>query len=322
VLIYTVKLPKGRPILENTRLEFVNLDNVLSAAKRERAHRISGYVSIIYPDAEELIFLQQGEPFNAARISQQERKIIPISEVIERAKKATSGILSEYATDEILLNLIISSITLQPIKANVDISRLQPKVFMDKLRTTKFNGFIWVKSGIEESFIYFNEGEAASCYVAGSAKILKGNEIINFLMKKTTTTISIFDRIEESTVTQTTPAQVDMFCKIFSALLKGYAHPIGPALVLKTVMIAKSTAQKEFPFLEQFKIGSDLTMSGMAVTEPNDFTQGMARWFDLIYESFSTFLGKESEVIAKKVVKDYRFALKSLNFFDYTKIKV
>ncbi len=317
-----MKFPKGRPILENTRLEFVNLDNVLSAAKRERAHRISGYVSIIYPDSEEIIFLQQGEPFNAARISQQGRKIIPISEVIERAKNATSGILSEYATDEMLLNLIISSITLQPIKSNVEIARLQPKVFMDKLRTTNFNGFLWVKSGVEESFIHFNDGEAANCYVAGSDQKLKGNDIINFLLKKPNATISIFDHIEEATITQATPAQVDMFCKIFAALLKGYAHPIGPALVLKTVMIAKSTAQKEFPFLVQFKIGSDLTISGMAVADPKVFTQGMARWFDLIYESFTTFLGKESEEIAKKVVKDYRFALKTLNFFNYTRIKL
>jgi hypothetical protein len=317
-----MKFPRGRPILENTRLEFVNLDNVLSASKRERAHKISGYVSIIYPDAQELIFLQQGEPFNAARISQQERAIIPISEVIEKAKKATSGILSEYATDEALLNLIISSITLQPIKANVDIAKLQPKIVLDKLKTTKFNGFIWVKSGIEESFIHFEEGEAVCCYVAGTDQKLKGNDIINFLMKRPDTKISIFDRIEQSTVTQATPAQVDMFCKIFSALLKGYAHPIGPALVLKTVMLAKSTAQKEFPFLEQFKIGSDLTISGVMVTKPEIFTQGMARWFDLIYESFSTFLGKESEEIAKKVVKDYRFALKTLNFFNYTKLKI
>lgn len=316
-----MKLPKGRSLLENTRLEFINLDNVLSAPKRKRAHRISGYISIIYPDVVELIFLRQGEPFNAARISRKERKIVSISEVVEKAKNATSGILSEYATDEILINLIISSIVLQPIKANVDFARLQPKIFIDKLKTTEFSGFIWVKSGIEESFIHFNEGNVTNCYVAGSAKKLKDNEIINFLMKPEIK-ISIFDHIEETTITQATPAQVDMFCKIFSSLLKSYAHPIGEALVLKTIIISKSTVQKEFPFIEQFKVGSDLKVVGRAVVEPKVFAQGMARWFDLIQESFSTFLGKESEVIAKKVLNDYRFALKSLNFFDYTKLKI
>jgi hypothetical protein len=193
-----MKFPRGRALLENTRLEFINLDNVLSAAKRERAHRISGYISIIYPDAIELIFLKQGEPFNAARITQKERKIVPISEVVEKAEKATSGILSEYATDEILINLIISTILLDPIKANVDFSRLQPKIFIDKLKTTKFNGFIWAQLGIEESFIHFEEGAIKNCYIAGYAKRLTGGKIIDFLMQPKFK-ISIFDHIEDTT---------------------------------------------------------------------------------------------------------------------------
>lgn len=317
-----MKFPKGRPLLENTRLEFINLDNVLSAAKRERAHRISGYIAIIYPESVEYIFLKQGEPFNAAFTSQKQRKIIPISEVVEKAKKATSGILSEYATDELLVNLIISTFVLEPLKANVDFSRLQPKIFIDKMKSTKFSGFIWVRSGFEESFIHFTEGALTGCYVSGSNKKLEdANEIVNFLMKPKIK-VSIFDHIEESTITQATPAQVDMFCKIFSTLLTKYARPIGEALVLKTFNIAKETVQKEFPFIEKFTIGKDMKITGKVVIEPQIFAQGMARWFDLIYESFSTFLGKESEVIAKKVLNDYRFALKSLKFFDYSKIKL
>jgi hypothetical protein len=316
-----MKFPKGRVILENTRLEFINLDNVLSASKRERAHRISGYISIIYPDMIELIFLKQGEPFNAARISRNERKIVPISEVVEKAANATSGILSEYATDELLVNLIISSILIDPIKDNVDLTRLQPKVFIDKLISTKFSGFIWIRSGVDESFIHFDEGTITACYVAGSAKKIEGNDIITFLVKPNLK-VSIFDHIEDATITQATPAQVEMFCKIFTALLKNYSKPIGESLVLKTFMMSKSTVQKEFPFINDFKVEADLKIMGKVVVEPQLFAQGMARWFDIIHESFATFLGKESEVIAKKVLNDYRFALKSLRFFDYSKIRI
>ena len=87
-------------------------------------------------------------------------------------------------------------------------------------------------------------------------------------------------------------------------------------------MSARSTAQKEFPFIENFKINLELEVSGKVVVEPLSFAQGMARWFDIIYESFATFLGKESAVIAKKALNDYRFALKTLKFFDYTKLKI
>ncbi len=317
-----MKLPKGRPILENTRLEFINLDNVLTASKRERAHRISGYISIIYPESEELIFLRQGEPFNAARLSLKERSIIPIAEVIEKAKKATSGILSEYATDEILLNMIITSITNQPIKVGLDLKRLQPKILIDKLKSTKFDGFIWIKSGIEESFIAFKQGELIGLYAAGSAEKVQEENLITNYLTKPNSTISIFDTIEVNIPLQATPAQVEMFCKILSALMKSYSKPLGNTMVLKTLVMARATAQKEYPFISEFQIDANFNISAKLVIEPKMLARGMARWLDLIFESFSTILGKESENIAKKILNDYRFALMSLNFFDYTKIKI
>jgi hypothetical protein len=321
MIILHMKFPRGKPILENTRLEFINIDKLLSASKRERAHRISGYISILYHDMVELILLKEGEPFNAIRISPNVREIVPINEVVEKAKRSNHGILAEYAVDETLLNLIISSVILKPMKADIDLSRVQPKIFLDKLKTTKFNGFIVAKSGIGESFICFNNGDIAGCYVTGSTKQLTGDAILTFL-NTPKLTITVFDHVEEVAAKQATPAQFDMFRKIFSSLLQGYAHPLGQTLVLKTVMMAKATVQKEFPFIEQCKIGSDLTITGNFAVDPKILAQGMARWFDLIVESFSTLLGKESEVIAKKVVHDYRFALKSVEFFEYSKLKV
>jgi hypothetical protein len=316
-----MRLPRGRPIIENTRLEFINLANVLTAAKRERAHRISGYIAITYHDILELIFLNQGEAFNAARITQDKREIVPIGEVVEKARKSVMGTLSEYATDEILLKLIISSIVLKPIKSQIDLTRIQPRIFIEKLKNTKFNGFIWLQLGRDESFVYFENGAIPACYIAGRADQALEQEIYPILTK-TETRVAVFDRVEKAIAEQATPAQVEMFCKIFTALLKGYAHPLGQSLVLRTALSSKTTAQKEFPFIEKFGIESDLSFHGEAVVEPKVFSQGMAKMFDLIYESFSTFLGKESEVIAKKVLTDYRYALKSIQFFDFTKLKI
>jgi len=248
-----MRFPRGRSIIENTRLEFINLDNVLSASKRERVHRISGYIAITYHDAVELIFLNQGEPFNAARIGKETREIIPISEIVEKAKKATTGTLSEYATDEMLLKVIISSVTLKPLKTQVDLSRIQPKIFVEKLKKSKFNGFIWMRLGLDESFVCFENGVIPACYIAGRAEKALEDEIYTILMKPETN-VAIFDRIEKVIAEQATPAQVEMFCKIFTALLKGYAHPLGQSLVLRTAMLSKSTAQKEFPFVEKFRI--------------------------------------------------------------------
>ncbi len=316
-----MRFPLGRPIIENTRLEFINLNNVLTASKRERAHRIVGYIAIYYHDISELIFLNQGEPFNAVRISPDRREIVPISEIVEKAKKAVSGTLSEYATDETLLRLMISSVTLQPLRSVVDLTRIQPRIFIDKLKNGRFNGFILVRSGLDESYMYFEKGVVPGCYIAGRPDRELEEEIYPILARSETR-VSIFDRMGRSIDEQATPAQVEMFCKIFTSLLKAYANPLGQALVLRTALASKETAQKEFPFIGKFEIDPELSLRGEVVVEPKPFAQGMARMFDLIYDSFSTFLGKESELIARKILTDYRFALKTMHFFDFTKIRI
>jgi hypothetical protein len=39
-----MRLPKGRPVLQNAKLEYVHFDNILADSKKERASKISGYL--------------------------------------------------------------------------------------------------------------------------------------------------------------------------------------------------------------------------------------------------------------------------------------
>ncbi|HAV92891.1 TPA: hypothetical protein DCW38_06905, partial [candidate division WOR-3 bacterium] len=68
-----MRFPRGRAILENTNIDFINFDNIMNAGKRERSHKIHGYISIIYPQEVDFIFLSLGEPINAARFRSAER---------------------------------------------------------------------------------------------------------------------------------------------------------------------------------------------------------------------------------------------------------
>ncbi len=318
----SMKLPKGRAILDNARLEFINFENILHAGKRERAHKVLGYISIIYPETVELIFLKQGEPFNAARIGRHNREIVPIKDVVEKAKKATTGIISYYATDPILLAMIISSIASKPVKENVDSSKIQPKILVEKLKQSKFNGFLWIRHNLDESFIKFEEGSFAACYFSGASEKEEDENAIWSYLNNSDIKISVFDKIEAAVASQATPSQVEMFLKVFTELHKNFGKTLGVALVLRTSMIARETTKKEFPFLDNFKIGSDLSVTGDVVIDPEALVKGFARWFDLIFESFSTFLGKEATNIIQDALKDYRFALKASKFFNYTKWKI
>ncbi len=317
-----MKLPKGKAILDNAQLQFINFDNLLHAGKRERAHRISGYISIIYPDSIDLIFLNQGEPFNAARVKQNERSLISIKEVVEKAKKADTGIISSYAVDIQLLEMIIASISQKPVKVDIDLTKIQPKILFSRLKQSGFNGFLWVRDKLEESFIKFENGKVIGCYLSGQTHCEEDESKIIKFLSKPDLKIAVFDKTQITSIAQATPSQLEMFIKVFTTLHREFSKTLGSALVLRTTMIAKETAQKEYAFLKNFKINSDLSISGEAMVAPEMLIKGFARWLDLIYESFSTFLGKDATRIVLEAIKDYRFALKAARFFEFTKWKI
>ncbi len=317
-----MKLPKGKAILDNAQLQFVNFENVLHAGKRERAHKISGYISIIYPDSVDIIFLNQGEPFNAARIMPNERGLIGIKEVVEKARKADSGIISSYAVEPVLLEMILATLTQKPIKADIDTTKIQPKTLLDRLGHTKFNGFLWVRHNVDESFIRLEDGVIAGCYIGGRSGSVHDEDKIMEFLGLPHVRISVFDKTPGGNVSQATPSQLEMFVKVFTALHKEFGKALGAALVLRTSSIAKETSQREHSFLANFKINSDLSVVGEALVEPDILIKGFARWLDLIYESFSTFLGKDATKIVQEAIKDYRFALKAAKFFEHTKWKL
>src|SRR5512137_3076069 len=109
-----MRFPKGKSSLQNAKLEFVHLDNILADNKKERASKISGYIEIIYPDLVDFLYLKKGEPVNAGRFSRAERKQVPISDVIDRAKKSTTGTVSIYETPDELIDMIMATFTVEP----------------------------------------------------------------------------------------------------------------------------------------------------------------------------------------------------------------
>jgi hypothetical protein len=170
--------------------------------------------------------------------------------------------------------------------------------------------------------VKFEEGALVGCFLGGRVGHDPDEERLLELMNTPHVKISVFDHVPKSAVSQATPSQLDMFIKVFTTIHKEFGRTLGTALVMRTSTIAKETTQKEFPFLSNFKINSDLSIGGEALIEPDLLIKGFARWLDLIYESFSTFLGKDATRIVQEAIKDYRFALKAAKFFEHTKWKI
>lgn len=319
-----MRFPKGRSNLQNAKLEFVHLDNILADNKKERASKISGYLEIIYPDMVQLLYLKKGEPVNAGHFSRAERKQISIGEVIEKAKKSTTGTVSIYETPDELVDMMLATFTVKPVFKNLDLSSVTPDKLFEKLTAVKFDGFLEIKRGVDISFVRFKEGAPASGYFTWKVDGIVP-EVLKAALKAAATApgaviVDAYDKLPVQ-AEQASPAQIELFVKAMNKLMAELKNIAGPTLVSKTIASSKEAAGVHYEFLKEFQVGDEIRGEGKVVATPEELGKAFAEWMDNFVDSFRIVLGKRLDGIVQGALKDFRFALKSSSFGRYSKLK-
>jgi len=322
-----LKFPKGKPILENTKLGFVNFDRVLNAAKLERSYKISAYISIIYPDMVDMILLKAGEPFNAINFSHGKKELSGISETIEKAKNSEFAIVNFYEVPEELINFILISATKKPIFSAVGNDALK-KIIMNKdsivakFHQIKFNGFVELVNDLEHNFFRISNGEISRCYFTSNPlKNITWDELIIFLEKliQTKQDLLIFNGFPykaEKAEIQATPAQVSLFIKAINNTFELFSEKLGSSIVVETAESSYKRVKEEFNFFQSTDL-KEIKLSGNITTSPELLVDVFVYWFELIKSSFSMIIGEENtEEIIQESIKEYRFAFKSIGFYE------
>ena len=327
-----MKFPKGKPILENTKLGFVNLDRVLNAAKLERSYKISGYISIIYPEMVDMLLLKAGEPFNAISFSHGKRSLVSISDTIQKAKKAEFGMVNFYEVPEELVNFILISATQKPIFYAEGINGFRKIIsnqasIITKFREIKFNGFIEVVEDIEHHYFRISEGKIIRDFISRNMnKVKSWEELIQYIETVTSSGKSNlkflgFQYASDSTTTQATPAQINLFFNAIHNTLIKFSESLGPTIVAETAESSYQRVKEEFDFMGSTGF-ENLNLSGNITTSPDNLVKAFSSWFELIKTSFAMIIGEENTIeIIQQAIKEYRFALKSIGFFEKSSLE-
>ncbi|MEW6685608.1 MAG: hypothetical protein AB1393_05310 [Candidatus Edwardsbacteria bacterium] len=320
-----MRFPKGRVVLSNAKLEFVNLDNVLADSKKERASKISGYLEILYPEGSEILFLKKGEPVNAARFTREERKILTIIEVIEKAKKSVTGTVNIYETGDELIEMMLATLTLKHLFKDLNVQATDPEKVLSKLAQVKFSGFLELRKGVEVSYVRFKEGNPVTFYPSGKgAEPTEVEGLVKLLIStqigETPTLVDGYEKLAEIPE-QATPAQITLFVNTLNKIVGEVKNIAGPTLVQKTLLTSKETIAVKYPCVKDLSIDSDSRLSGNILVTPDELSRIFAEWIDLFVDSFRVVLGKRLDTLVQNSFKDYRFALKSTNFGQYSKLK-
>jgi len=315
-------LPKGKTILENVKVQFVNFDNIINQAKKAREGRLTGYIQIVYPDKSHFLFFKNGNVINAGVLKKEGGKILPIKDVIETAKKSELGIVNIYDMPFELLFMIISSIKEKPLFKDKLVSGVNIGEFLDKLSQIKFSGFLVLKDGIKFTFVKYTDGLPSKIYIAGKGGTNVSIDVLKELMKKESEhfLLSAYQGSEE--VEQAHPALISLYTKFINSLITAFSDTVGNVLVRKTLFTSIEFSQQKFDILSSIKIDDEtglLPEISISVTK-EQITKAYAYLIDIFVDALFGILGRRVDDIIVDAIKDYRFALKSAGFFKNSKL--
>ncbi len=312
-----MKFPKKRTILENAKLDFVNIDNILSASKKERASKISGFVLLKYPDGLDIILLREGEPINAGRFKGKERIVIPIEEATKKAKTSASGLISFYETDPEVIRMLFTSIKKKPIFKEKDLSEVDVVKLIKKLVELRYSGFFELRKGASISYVSFDNGYAKKGYFSEKLGVpLSNEEFLKTLLQSAKSEglkISAF-RVVLSEEEQAPPSAIALYLNVINDLSKRVSSVVGESLSKRTLSMAFDKTRELYDWMSSFSI-IGLVIKGTSVVSSKELSSGFAYLINDLIEFFKPILGSRIDTIVKEILKDYRFALKNLNFY-------
>lgn len=142
----TLHYPHDRVLLSRTRLAYVHLRNLLTDAKRDRAAKVYGYVSVWLPEELLLLYLQEGEVVNAtATVDGVNFRSLSIAEAIAMVPSAAEfGEICFHEADDEQLATMYWSQVLEPVSWPAELNVHDPAAVFAFLGATMHDGVVEV----------------------------------------------------------------------------------------------------------------------------------------------------------------------------------
>ncbi|MFO8061795.1 MAG: hypothetical protein R6U31_02585 [bacterium] len=320
-----MRLPRGKALLENTNIDFINFDKILNAGKRERSHKINGYISLIYPQDVDIIFLSLGEPYSAVRFKAAKKSQLAITDAINRAKDSDVGIINIYEIPEELVLIVNSTLHNDPVFELKSASEMMPEKMMTQMAKDKINGFLEIKKGPELFYAILENGMPNRGYFADKLNVKISPQILLKILKATANDgspvlYSMYDKMPQK-IEQVTPALNQLLLKSINSIIVEFASSYGPTFAKKGLRLAKSHIDDEYEFMQTYTFNS-LELQGDAIAPKDEFVKAFAEFVNRFMKTYDGICPDEAKKrLFKEALKDFRFALKSANFFNYTLFK-
>jgi hypothetical protein len=305
--------------LQRTKLAYANLPGILSDGKRDRQARVPGFVAMQLGERCFLVFLRDGEPFYAARLTPQAREPASLAEVLRLAsaeiERGEGGHIGFYAASEEQLLAMLSTLVQEPAAPGDPLDAGSPERLFPVLRDRAFTGILELAS--EEGcrhYLAFRGGAFFRGWFAGAACGTPIPEVIRSIFAGAPLRAALFPALAELPV-QAGPGLVDLYRRVLGGTLREVALATGRDPALELLRQARSAAAAECAAVTRFEITADGRVAGDPVAAPEELTAGVARWVTEVLSAAAEHHGVDPAAVVEKVGRDSRFVLQEHGFF-------
>lgn len=313
------RFPCDAAYLPRTKLAYVNLPGVLTDGKRDRTARVPGFVAVQLGERCFLIFLRQGEPFYAARVTPTERGPAALSEVMRlcatESERGEGGQIGYYGGSEDQLRAMLSTLALSPVEWADPMKGVRPERLFPLLRERSFSGILELVDDGRHHYLSFEDGGFRGGWFADRDSSIPVPDFLRSIFDAgPSLRATLYPRLDRLPVLAA-PGFVDLYRRMIGGTLRELALATGRETALQMLQAGQGTVTQRHEVVAAFNITPEGRVAGDPVASPEGLTEGVAAWLTEVLIAAADHHGVDPAAVVEKVGRDSRFVLQEHGFF-------
>jgi hypothetical protein len=305
------RFPWREQYLARTRLCYVDLGRLLSHAKRDRAARVPGYVQVELGDAIHLLFLESGEPVNAATLWPDRREVVPLAGLLRtlgaEIERGEGGHIAFYGVDPDQLGAMFATISGAPLEWASAANGLDP--LFAEIQRRRADGVLELSDEGRSGYVCVTDGLARRCFVSEGPDAASGAEALRrFVAGSNGAMRATLHPLLRSLPVQAPPGLFELYATLLGDLTRRLRSHLSADEVDD---LFESTRERNGAAdrLAGFRRTDDRVTPGEGTASPEGLTKAVGDWVSELAAAAADRTGADPADLLLDACLPHRFAL-------------
>jgi hypothetical protein len=311
------RFPWREQYLARTRLCYVDLGRLLSHAKRDRAARVPGYVQVELGDAIHLLFLESGEPVNAATLWPDRREVVPLGGLLRmlgaEIERGEGGHIAFYGVDPDQLATMFATISGAPLEWASAANGLDP--LFAEIQRRRTDGVLELSGEGRSGYVCVTGGLARRCFVPERSDATSGAEALRrFVAGSNSAMKATLHPLLETLPVQAPPGLFELYATLLGEVTRRLAPHLPDDEVdalFETTRARNGAADR----LAGFRRTAEGVIPGEGTASPEGLTAAVGDWISELAAAAADRTGMDPADLLLDACIPHRFALEETGLF-------